>query len=96
MASHMEPDQWVWVVVQDPGKEEQFLGQVDEQRQLSFVPAFLDKKAAETGMGFLALRPEHDYEVQAIQAGDLLERVKTHGFGVLVLGPEGEVLQEIR
>ncbi len=91
----MEPDQWVWVVVQDPGKEEQFLGQMDEHNQLSFVPAFLDKQAAESGMRRLALRPGHDYEVQAIQVGDLLQRVREHGFGVLLLSARGEVLQEI-
>jgi hypothetical protein len=37
-------DEWVWVVVQDPGGNEQFLGQHNKQENISFIPAFHSKK----------------------------------------------------
>ena len=39
-------DEWVWVVLQDPGENEQFLGQYDEEKKTSFIPTFLKKEEA--------------------------------------------------
>jgi hypothetical protein len=33
----IQEDQWVWVVVQDPGKDERFLGQHDEKQDISYI-----------------------------------------------------------
>ncbi len=30
MAQEIKSDTWIWVIVQDPGANEQFLGQLDE------------------------------------------------------------------
>ena len=43
MNNEQVEDQWVWVVVQDPGEKEQFLGQHNEQENVSFIPAFHSK-----------------------------------------------------
>ena len=32
-------DEWVWVVLQDPGENEQFLGEYDEENKTSFIPS---------------------------------------------------------
>jgi len=36
----LEKDTWLWVVVQDPGGNEMFLGQYDKKNDISFIPAF--------------------------------------------------------
>ena len=45
MSKTIQEDQWVWVVVQDPEGNEQFLGQRDETEDISFIPTFLKKDA---------------------------------------------------
>ncbi len=47
MANSVKDDTWVWVVIQDPGGDEQFLGQLDEESNISFIPAFFKKEDAE-------------------------------------------------
>jgi hypothetical protein len=47
MKSVRGKDQWVWVIVQDPGGKEQFLGQHDQQENISFIPAFHSKEEAQ-------------------------------------------------
>ena len=37
---------WVWVVVLDPGGNEQFLGQHYKEEDVSFIPTFLEKEEA--------------------------------------------------
>ena len=46
----IKDDQWVWVVIQNPGGNEQFLGQKDEDKGISFIPTFLEKEEAEQGL----------------------------------------------
>ncbi|MBW1937116.1 MAG: hypothetical protein JRI84_16550 [Deltaproteobacteria bacterium] len=45
----VEADKWVWVVVLNPGKKEQFLGQHDRGKNVSYIPAFLEKEEAVRG-----------------------------------------------
>jgi hypothetical protein len=41
-------------VAENPEKNEQFLGQVDSENNISFIPAFLEKDAALQGLHFLS------------------------------------------
>jgi hypothetical protein len=76
----VEEDQWVWVVVQDPERDAQFLGQYDEGKDLSFVPFFLEKEEAQAGMKHLIRDEGRQYEIQAIRYDDLRERTQESGF----------------
>jgi len=89
----VQPDQWVWVVVQDPGNNERFLGQYDHEKHESFIPAFLEKEIAQQGLKFLASEKGHTCEVQAIQYDDLSERAAENGFLVFILNEAGEILE---
>ena len=51
MSSIVKADQWLWVVVQDPEWNEQFLGQRDESKGISFIPVFLEKDDAVQCLG---------------------------------------------
>ena len=40
MTDKLKEDTWIWVIVQDPSGNEQFLGQHDDEKDVSFIPAF--------------------------------------------------------
>ena len=71
MGSVIQGNPWVWVVVLDPGKNEQFLGQHDQEDDISFIPVFLDKEEALQALDRLAREEGHRYEVQGIQYEEL-------------------------
>ena len=95
MAESIQNDQWIWVVVQDPGGEEQFLGQEDETTKVAFIPVFMEKEEAEAGLPFLSKDEARKYEVQAIRFDDLKSRLAETDFMVFVLSREGEVREKI-
>ncbi len=95
MAKSLRDDQWIWVVVQDPGGDEQFLGQEDKERKAAFIPVFLEKEEAEAGLDFLSKDEARKYEVQAIRFDDLKSRLAETDFMVFVLSREGEVREKI-
>jgi len=95
MGKLVEKDQWVWVVVQDPGGNEQFLGQHDQEKNESFIPTFLEKEEAQQGFTLMTHEKGHKYEVQAILFEDLSRRAAENGFMVFILNGSGEVLGKI-
>lgn len=96
MEKMQKEDRWVWVVILDPGGNEQFLGQHDKQENISFIPAFSDKESAQQGFLNLTRQPGHKYEVQAILREELLKDAAAGGFMVFLLGENGEVLEKIQ
>ena len=95
MSKKIEDEQWVWVVIQDPEGNAQFLGQRDEANDISFIPMFLEKDAALQNMNHLALERGHKYEVQAVIYEELVPKANEQGFSLLVLNESGEVLEKI-
>ncbi|MBW2616806.1 MAG: hypothetical protein JRD02_11610 [Deltaproteobacteria bacterium] len=95
MSRLIKDDQWVWVVIQDPGGNEKFLGQNDEEKGISFIPTFLDKEEAEQGLTLMARDASRKYEVQAILFEDLSERAAENGLMLFVVNRKGEVLEKI-
>jgi hypothetical protein len=67
MSKLIEKDQWVWVVIQDPGGVEQFLGQQDAKNDETFIPVFLEKEEAQQGLSLFLLNG----------AGEVLEKIET-------------------
>ena len=95
MSKLIEKDQWVWVVIQDPGGVEQFLGQQDAKNDETFIPVFLEKEEAQQGLSFLVREKGLKYEVQAILYEDLSQRAGEYGFMLFLLNGAGEVLEKI-
>ncbi|MBW1732891.1 MAG: hypothetical protein JRF51_04905 [Deltaproteobacteria bacterium] len=95
MSMKIKDDQWVWVVIQDPGPGEQLLGQHDRDNDLSFIPVFLEKDAATQCMNHLALERGHKYEAQAILYEDLIPKTADQSFSLLLLNESGDVLERI-
>ena len=86
---------WVWVFVQNPGKEEQYVGQYYPEDDISFIPAFVDKESALKCYGRMALEREKKYEAQAVHYDDLIKQASTNGFVVFLLNGEGGILDKI-
>ena len=95
MSKLVKDDDWVWVVVQDPEGNEQFLGQYDEDKKESFIPVFLEKEEAQKGLGYLSCERGHKYEIQAIVFDDLRKRIQQHGFLLFILDGSGALLEKI-
>lgn len=95
MSKVIEKDQWVWVVIQDPGGVEQFLGQQDAKNDETFIPVFLEKEEAQQGLSFLVREKGLKYEEQAILYEDLSQRAGEYGFMLFLLNGAGEVLEKI-
>jgi hypothetical protein len=94
-AQKIREDTWLWLVAENPGGDEKFLGQVDSEHNISFIPAFLEKDAALQGLYFLARDKKVKFEIQAIQYMDLAPKLAEEGFFLFVLDPEGNVLEKI-
>lgn len=96
MGTVIQGNPWVWVVVLDPGKSEQFLGQHDQDEDISFIPVFLDKEGALQALNRLALEQGHQYEVQAILYEELARSSAEHGFMLFILNAKGEILEKMK
>ena len=88
-------DTWVWVVIQDPGKNEQFLGQHDEESNISFIPAFYQKEDAQQCLIHMATRRGTRYEIQGIFLDELTKEAALNNFQVFLLDADGQVLEKI-
>ena len=89
---NIDSEKWVWVIVQDPGGNEMFLGQHDEENDVSFVPAFYEKNDAEACLDLMSRDENLKYEIQAIKYGFLEQYCRENGFVVFVCSASGEVL----
>ena len=96
MNNDQAEDQWVWVVIQDPGSGEQFLGQYHEKEDISFIPAFHSKEEAQQCLMDMPREKGHKYEVQAILFEELSKDAAASGFMIFLLNENGEVLEKIK
>ncbi|MDY6972271.1 MAG: hypothetical protein SV775_08070 [Thermodesulfobacteriota bacterium] len=96
MTELIEEDQWVWIVVQDPGQNEQVLGQRDEERDETFIPTFLTREEALQCLNLLVRDKGRKYEVQAIQIEELSRQATKKGLVLFVLNGSGELMETLR
>ncbi|WP_373500977.1 hypothetical protein [Desulfococcus sp.] len=86
---------WVWVFVQDPGRDERYVGQHYAEEDISFIPAFVDKEEALKCHGRMVLEKNTKYEAQAVHYEDLIKEAAKNGFVVFLLNGNGEILDKI-
>ena len=96
MKDARDADQWVWVVVQDAGGKEQFLGQHDNLEDISYIPVFRSKEEAQQCFMNMALRKNCKYEVQAILLKVLAKDAAANEFMIFLLNGNGEILEKIK
>lgn len=95
MTDKLSSDTWIWVIVQNPGENEQFLGQHDDKKNVSFIPAFYEKDIAQQCLIQLITEKGNKYEAQAVQFEELAKDAAQHGFSIFMLNADGEILEEI-
>lgn len=95
MKNKLTSDTWVWVVVQNPGADEQFLGQHDQDEDVSFIPAFFEKEDAQQCLIHMATRKGDKYEVQAVLFGELSRDAAENNFMIFMLKGDGKILEKI-
>jgi hypothetical protein len=95
MNKEIKSDTWIWVVVQDPGQDEQFLGQFDEGRNEAFIPAFYQKEDAQQCLIQLKTEKGRKYEVQAICYEELAKDAAKNDFIIFMLNEGGKILKKM-
>ena len=84
---------WVYVIVCDPGKNEHFLGLIDKEKNVNFIPAFANKDAANDCFLTLPKEKGKKYEVQAIHIDELTEDATKNGFIVAMVDNDGNIIK---
>jgi len=95
MSKLIQGNPWVWVVVLDPGGNEQFLGQHYKEEDISFIPTFLEKEEALECLDHMTRDEEKKYEIQAIQYEELAHDAAEHKFMLFILNGAGQILEKI-
>ena len=91
----VKPESWIYVIVENPGGAESFLGQVDEETGVQFIPAFLEKDEATMSMGQFKRRKGTKYEVQAVLFEELAKDAADNNFSIFILNDAGEIQEQI-
>jgi hypothetical protein len=90
-------DNWLYVIIQDPGTaREQLLGYADQNSGDSFVPAFRSKEEAQ--QCFLIMPKDimnNKYEIQAIIKEDLLAHTLQEQHRVFLLDDKGQIIEKL-
>lgn len=86
---------WLYVLIQNPGSDDQIVAQHDEKLAVSFIPVFLEKEIAIAGFARLPKEKGPKYEVQAMIYEDLSLQATKRGFLVFVLDEEGKILKKL-
>lgn len=92
MSIDIENSRWVFVMVQNPGADEQIIGQIDEEKNINFIPTFLTKEAAQQAALFIPKEKGKKIEIQAIIYEDLARYATENNFLVFILDEDGKIL----
>lgn len=86
---------WVWAIVQNPGKNESFLGQEDKENNLRFIPAFYNKDASLMCINLFQKDETMKFETQAVIYEDLVNYTKENSYLIFFLDEKGKILDKI-
>jgi len=95
MSKLIHGNPWVWVVVQESGGNEQFMGLHDQEENIGFIPVFISKEEALECFQNLPREKGVKYEVQAIQYDELVRQSAQNGFMLFILNNSGEILEKM-
>jgi hypothetical protein len=95
MTQKIAATSWVYVLVQNPGGDEQIVGQRDADSDIAFIPMFKDKDSALAGIVHMIKEPDKRFEVQAIIYEDLTDYAARGGFLLFLLDANGKVIDKL-
>ena len=85
----------VWVVVQNDGGSETYVGQHDEELDIVYIPFFREKDDAQQGRIMMRKDKGGKYEVQAIRCRELARDAARSGFLLFLLDEDGRIIEKI-
>jgi len=85
---------WVYIYVNNPGKDESFAGFDDQELGIRFIPAFHDKESALMCSAHFMER-HAVFEAQAIHRDDLNRYAAEQRFLIFMLDKTGAILEKI-
>ncbi len=90
-------DTWYYIIVQNPGTpDEQFVGYMDEETGLTFMPCFENKEIAQ--QCFLLMPKDainNKYEIQAVIKEDLMSLAAKNRYDVFLLDDKARIIRQI-
>jgi len=90
-----EENPMVWVAVQTLDGVEQYVGQHNPERDILFIPFFLEKDDAQYGLSLMPRKKGGRYEVQAIRLRELARDAAHQGFLLFRTDGEGQVQDKL-
>jgi hypothetical protein len=95
MSQLIKAHQWIYVVVQEPENNAQYLGQYESESDIAFIPVFLEKDHALMCLNLLVKESGKKYEVQAVMYEELVAHARSGGFKLYVLADDGTIREKI-
>ncbi len=92
MGIKIDKNKWVYAIIQEPEKNPQYLGQHDEEKDVAYIPAFMEKDHALKCINMFKKDKSLKYETQAVVFEELIKDAKENGFLVLIMDGEGNVV----
>lgn len=94
-APTISTDDWVFVGIRNPGRNEQLLGQTDPTADISYIPIFKEKDDAQLCLPRMFPDPAVTFEVQAILYCDILQIAAANGYLLYLLDARGSICDRI-
>jgi hypothetical protein len=95
MTETINEEDWLWVMIQDPGPDETVVGMHDEKGSFSFIPMFREKDAALQCFLNLPRQAGKKYEAQAMIYEDLRRHARENRVLLYLLDADGKILEKI-
>ena len=95
MKKKFNDETWIFIIIQNPGGNEQFFGLHDKELDVSYIPAFENKDDAQNCLINLPTQQGMRYEIQAIMYDDLTRDAFTNNFLIFVLDADGKIIEKI-
>ena len=94
MKKKFNKETWLFVIVQNPGGNEQFFGLHDEESDVAYIPAFENKDDAQSCLIHLPTQKGKKYEIQAIMYEDLTRDAFSNNFLIFLLDEDGKIIDK--
>ncbi len=88
----IEKERWVWIIVLNPGKNEEIFGQYIKDEDISYIPVFIRKSHALDCCEKFHIDKNTEHEIQAIQYKNLLPIARKNGFSIFIVKYNGEIV----
>lgn len=95
MKNTEEKTDWIWVVVENTGQNEHFVGLEDKNGDMPYIPVFSSKEDAIACLIHMPTVRGNKYEAQAVMLEDLKKDAEAGGFKILLADGEGKIIADM-